>query len=76
LEGPGINKNLTPKLIEEVCCVIMETGFVGNADEYVKQFYGKPFVDLTTCEAEMIIRTLGNKPGTLLNTKEGGYDKA
>ena len=67
MDTPGINKNLTPKMIGEVCCVIMETGWLGNADEYVKQFYGKPFVELTMCEAEMIINTLQNKPGCLVD---------
>ena len=75
MEESGINKNLTPKMIEEVCCVIMETGFVGSADDYVKKFYGKEFVELTQVEAEMIVNNLQNKKGCLFNTQEGGYDK-
>jgi hypothetical protein len=43
----------------------MDTGFVGNAEDYVKTFYGKPFEELTVCEAEMIVRNLSDKPGCL-----------
>lgn len=75
MEEQLVNKNLSSELIGQVCSAIMDTGFVGSADDYVKHFYGKPFVDLTTYEAEMIIRTLGNKPGCLFNTPEGNYDK-
>ena len=75
MEESGINKNLTPKMIEEVCCVIMETGHGGSADDYVRQFYGKPFVELTACEAEMIIRQLGTKPGCLFEAGEREHDK-
>jgi hypothetical protein len=59
----------------EVCSVIMDTGFVGNAEDYVQQFYNKPFDELTTCEAEMLIRTLGNKAGCLHETEEGNYER-
>ena len=55
--------NLPPDLLEKVCIVIMDTGFAGSADEYVQQYYGKPFAELTICEAEMIVRTLSNKQG-------------
>ena len=75
MEESGINKNLTPKLIEEVCIVIQETGFLGSAESYVKKFYGKEFVDLTQVEAEMIVNNLQNKKGCLFNTPEGNYDK-
>lgn len=64
------------KLMAEVCSVIQDTGYVGSAEEYVQTFYGKPFVDLTICEAEMIIRNLKDKEGCLFNTKEGGYDQS
>lgn len=57
--------NLPFKLYGEVCSVIMDTGFIGSAEDYVQQFYGKPFAELTVCEAEMIVRMLGNKPGCL-----------
>jgi hypothetical protein len=56
-----------------VCDVIMETGFVTSAEDYIRQFYGKGFDELTVCEAEMIVRNLKDKPGCLFNTKEGGY---
>jgi hypothetical protein len=52
-------------LLSQVCSVIQDTGFIGSAEDYVKQFYGKPFAELTVCEAEMIVRTLGNEPGCL-----------
>ena len=51
------------KLKCEVVSVIMDTGFLGNAETYVQQFYGKSFDELTTYEAEMIVATLKNKPG-------------
>jgi len=57
-------------LLGKVCSVIQDTGFVGSAEEYVKQFYGKEFKDLTICEAEMIVRNLSDKPGCLHETKE------
>ncbi len=53
------------KLLGDVCSVIQDTGFVGSAEDYVQQFYGKSFAELTVNEAEMIVRTLGNKPGCL-----------
>jgi hypothetical protein len=59
------NHNLPFKLLGEVCTVIQDTGFVGSAEEYVKQFYGKEFKDLTVCEAEMIVNMLKDKPGCL-----------
>jgi len=62
------NHNLPFKLLAEVCTVIQDTGFVGNAEEYVKQFYGKEFKDLTVCEAEMIVNMLKDKPGCLSET--------
>ena len=49
----------------EVCSVIQDTGFIGNPSEYIKTFYGKAFEELTTVEAEMIVRQLGTKPGCL-----------
>ena len=52
-------------LLGQVCSAIQDTGFVGSADGYVQQFYGKSFADLTVCEAEMIVRQLENKPGCL-----------
>lgn len=52
-------------LLCQVCSVIQDTGFIGSAEDYVKEFYGKPFADLTVCEAEMIVRQLGTKPGCL-----------
>jgi hypothetical protein len=43
----------------------MDTGFTGSADEYVQKYHNKPFEELTVCEAEMIVRHLGNRPGCL-----------
>ena len=63
------------KLLAEVCSVIMDTGFVGNAEDYVQKFHKVPMSELTVCEAEMIVRTLGDKKGCLFNTAEGNYDK-
>jgi len=60
------------ELFREVCSVILDTGYAGSAEEYVQEFYGKPFAELTVCEAEMIVRTLGNKPGCL--KEEGMQD--
>lgn len=57
------------KLLGQVCSVIQNTGFIGNAEDYVRQFYGKGFEELTVNEAEMIVRQLGGKPGCLY---EGG----
>lgn len=65
---------LSFKLKAEVCSAIQDTGFIGSAEEYVRTFHKKEFGELTVCEAEMIVRTLGNKPGCLYGTKEGGYD--
>lgn len=65
---------IPPKLSDEVCSVIQDTGFLGSAEQYVRKYYGKSFADLTVCEAEMIVRTLGSKPGCLngVEHKEGG----
>jgi len=60
-----MNKSLTFKQLQEVCVVIQDTGYLGSAEDYVREFYGKAFNELTTCEAEIIIRQLGNKPGCL-----------
>jgi len=60
-------------LLGKVCSVIQDTGYLGSAEDYVKQFYGKEFSELTVCEAEMIVRNLSDKPGCLHGTKEGGY---
>jgi hypothetical protein len=59
----------------EVCSVIQDTGFIGSAEDYVKEFYGKPFAELTIWEAEMIVRNLSSKEGCLHGTKEGGYEE-
>ena len=59
---------LSFELLGQVCSVILDTGYTDSAEDYVKQFYGKPFSELTVCEAEMIIRTLGTKPGCLSET--------
>ena len=64
MENQGLNK-IPSDLSNKVCVVIMDTGFIGSADDYVKTYYGKPFSELTVNEAEMIVRTLGNKPGCL-----------
>jgi len=56
---------LSTKLMAEVCSVIMDTGFIGSADDYTKAYYGKPFNELTVCEAEMIVHILGPRPGCL-----------
>ena len=57
--------DLSLELKAEVCSVILDTGFISSAEDYVKQFYGKSFDELTVCEAEMIVRTLSTKPGCL-----------
>ena len=62
------------KLKQAVVNVIMQTGFLGNAEDYIKQFYGKAFDELTVNEAEMIVRNLSDKEGCLFNTTEGGYN--
>jgi hypothetical protein len=59
----------------EVCSVIQDTGYVGSAEDYIRQFYGKGFDELTVNEAEMIIANLQDKKGCLYETKEGGYSK-
>ncbi len=53
------------ELLCEVCSIIQDTGYIGSAESYIKEFYGKDFSQLTACEAEMIVRQLGNKPGCL-----------
>ncbi|RPH41486.1 MAG: hypothetical protein EHM87_19575 [Burkholderiales bacterium] len=53
------------ELKTQVCSVIMDAGYIGSAEDYVKQYYGKSFDELTVCEAEMIVRQLKNKPGCL-----------
>lgn len=68
-------KNKLPfDLKMEVVVIIQDTGYVGSAEDYVKQFYGKEFLELTVNEAEMLIRNLSDKPGCLYETKEGGYE--
>jgi len=67
-KAPDKTSLLSSELLAEVCSVIQDTGFVGSAEAYVKQFYGKTFAELTVNEAEMIVRTLKNKPGCLNNT--------
>ncbi len=57
--------NLSLELLGEVCSVIQDLGYLGSAEEYVQEFYGKPFQELSQCEAEMIIRNLKDKPGCL-----------
>ena len=61
---------LSPKMRFDVVDVIIESGYAGCAEEYVKQFYGKTFDELTVCEAEMIIKNL--KPGDLFKPVKGG----
>lgn len=61
---------ISPELMKEVCSVILDTGFSGSSEEYVKVFYGKPIEELTTCEAEMLVNQLKDKPGCL----HGGKD--
>ncbi len=58
-------EKLSFDLRSKVCVVIMDTGYVGSAEEYVKEFYNKEFDELTTCEAEILIRTLEDKRGCL-----------
>ena len=58
-------ENLSFKLKSEVCIVIQDTGYIGSAEDYVKEFHGKLFDELTVCEAEIIVRTLSDKPGCL-----------
>ena len=56
---------LPSELLREVCVVIQNTGYIGDAESYVQEFYGKSFDELNICEAELIIRTLKDKPGCL-----------
>lgn len=56
---------LSFNLLSQVCSAIQDTGFMGSAEDYVRQFYGKAFADLTVCEAEMIVQQLEIKPGCL-----------
>ena len=58
-------EKLSSDLRAKVCVVIMDTGYVGSAEEYFKEFYNKEFDELTTCEAEILVRTLENKKGCL-----------
>lgn len=58
-------EKLSFDLRAKVCVVIMDTGYVGSAEEYIKEFYNKEFDELTTCEAEILVRTLENKKGCL-----------
>ena len=64
------------ELMGKVCSVIQDTGYLGSADDYIKEFYGKPFAELTVCEAEMIVRNLSGKEGCLYGTKEDGHDQS
>ncbi len=50
--------NLSTSLIAGVCSAIMDSGFQGSAEEYVKLNLGKEFNDLTVCEAETLIMQL------------------
>lgn len=52
---------LSFELMGQVCSAIQDSGFVGSAAEYVREFYNKPFSELTTCEAEMLVRQLQGK---------------
>jgi len=61
------NIKLSLELLGEVCSVILDTGFSGSAEDYVKTYYGKPLSELTVNEAEMIVRNLSNKPGCLFD---------
>jgi len=61
-------EKLSSDLRGKVCIVIMDTGYVGSAEEYVKEFYNKEFDELTTCEAEILVRTLENKRGCLFDS--------
>lgn len=58
-------EKLSFNLRAKVCVVIMDTGYVGSAEEYVREYYNKEFDELTTCEAEILIRTLEDKKGCL-----------
>ena len=57
----------------EVVVILQDTGFLGTAEDYVKQFYGKTFEELNLNEAEMIVANLKEKKGCLVGTEEGGY---
>lgn len=57
----------------EIVVIIQDTGYLGTAEEYVKQYYGKSFDELNLNEAEMIVANLKKRPGCLVGTKEGGY---
>jgi len=65
----GKHKYLNSELLREVCCVIMDTGFAGSAEDYVRKYYNKPFAELTVNEAEIIVQTLSNKAGCLREAK-------
>jgi hypothetical protein len=58
-------EKLSFDLRSKVCVVIMDTGYVGSAEEYIKEFYNKEFDELTTCEAEILVRALEDKKGCL-----------
>jgi hypothetical protein len=57
----------------EVVVILQDTGFLGTAEDYIKQYYGKTFEELNLNEAEMIVANLKEKKGCLVGTKEGGY---
>lgn len=63
---------LSPKMRFDVVDAIIESGYAGCAEEYVRERYGKTFNDLTVCEAEMIIKNL--KPGDLFEPVKGEQD--
>ena len=65
MEKSDYKSALSLKLLGEVCSVIADTGYLGSAEEYVREYYGKSFQELTQCEAEMIVKNLGDKKGCL-----------
>ncbi len=67
---------LSFELNAEVCSVIQDSGFVGTAEDYVRQYYKKEYWQLTVEQAEGIVKALKDKPGCLLNTPEGGYEQS
>ncbi len=49
----------------EAVSVIMDTGYIGSADDYCKEYYGSAFSDLSDEQIKLIIKTLKDKKGCL-----------
>ncbi len=75
MEKSNYKSNLPFELKAEVCSVIIDTGFVGSAEDYTRQYYGKSFEELTQVEAEMIVATLKDKKGCLADKEVDPFTK-